>query len=401
MTRPTNTPRFEFKSLLEKGVCVVVGLALPLGLVWLSGCHLMPANNTYAPAVETPGSSIGATTLASPEYHATKAATTKLNPETPGFLKLNHQLHIVEQGISCEDCHSISSSGRPEFPDHDTCSVCHDIDIDNPNEDCMLCHVLEPADVAAGAFEEIEVIHVPEHTREFQFDHTPFASDSETCAQCHTQVGSSVLTTDNNRGDHETLFPGVKAVGGDVENCQICHTEMSANQPPSSHLRPGFMKTHGQDYLHGEQGLCLNCHAQNDCDTCHSQTPPESHSRPEWTHSHGKLGTFDEDQCLMCHSDQSCQECHMSTMPKDHTNFFRRRSHGKIASWDRDRCMTCHKQDYCEACHVGSAPLVVAQPFHTPGADCLQCHSPASPVRPLRRHGPLPNDSCLKCHQFE
>ncbi|MCA9411861.1 MAG: hypothetical protein KC931_07160 [Candidatus Omnitrophica bacterium] len=400
MNNVPKPPRFLSRSMVEQGLCIVVALCLPMTLVWLTGCHMTPSAN-YSISSDVPGSSVGSSFLASPKA-APAMSKVKMDPNSPGSLKLNHHNHIVEQGISCEDCHAIGATGRPEFPDHDTCSICHDIDIDNPGEDCMLCHVLDPADVAAGAYEEIMVLHVPEHTSDFHFDHSAFAEDSDTCTQCHTGVSSSELSTDDNRGNHDTLFPAVRSLGLDPQNCQLCHSEMSKTQPPSSHLRPGFLKTHGQDFMGGDQSMCLNCHAQNDCDTCHSQTPPESHSRPEWAHSHGKLGhSFNKDQCLMCHSDQSCQECHMSTMPKDHTNFFRRRSHGKIASWDRDRCMNCHKQDYCQACHVGSSPKVTSQPFHTPGADCLNCHSPASPVWPLKRHGPLPNDSCLKCHQFE
>ncbi|MCA9449971.1 MAG: hypothetical protein KC931_22810, partial [Candidatus Omnitrophica bacterium] len=180
MASTPNTPSFTVKSLMEKALCLLVGLSLPMGIVWLTGCQLPTAN--YQPVADGPGSSIGATTLGSPKA-TQKKPKMKLAQNTPGFLKMNHQLHIVEQGISCEDCHSIGSTGRPEFPDHDTCSICHDIDIDAPNEDCMLCHVLDPSDIAAGAFEEIEVIHVPEHTSDFHFDHSDFADNTESCAQ--------------------------------------------------------------------------------------------------------------------------------------------------------------------------------------------------------------------------
>lgn len=392
---PHNRP---LKAFLEQGLCILAGLSLPLGLVWLTGCHLMPSPS-YQPVVENAGPSIGASALGGPKA-AASVVKAKANPETPGFLKLNHHLHIVEQGISCEDCHSVGASGRPTFPDHDTCSVCHDIDIDNPSSDCMLCHVLDPASVAAEDWMAVEVVHSPEHEGKFQFDHTPYASDAESCAKCHTEVTGSKSSTDDLRGTHDTLFPALQSLGMNTQDCQLCHTEMSGSQPPSSHMRPGFLQSHGAEYQSDPQ-MCMTCHAQNDCDTCHRTMEPQSHQRPEWLHSHGKLGTFNEQQCMMCHSDSSCQECHATTMPKDHTNFFRTRSHGKIAEWDRDRCMVCHKQDYCEACHIGAAPKVVSQPFHTPGADCLLCHSPASPVRPLRRHGPMPNESCLKCHQFE
>ncbi|NUN96408.1 MAG: hypothetical protein HUU16_09560 [Candidatus Omnitrophica bacterium] len=374
-----------------------MGLALALGLalVGLSGCQLPKVQQEYcAPAQPSATHSIGATLLDSPP--SLKASQ---SPETPGFLRVNHQQHAVEQGIACTDCHAIGSGGKPGMPDHDVCSTCHEINIDEPNEDCALCHVLSEQQKQAQAWADISVEH-PKKADTFQFDHTAFAADADSCVGCHKTATTSTLTTDSIGGNHATLFPEIRKRGMSTDNCAICHATLNRQTPPDWHRRPDFQEVHGRETQRINNGDCAICHTEQQCRSCHQQTQPKSHQRPEWRHSHGKVGMFDEKACMMCHTEQSCRSCHNTEMPRDHTNFFRTRSHGKIASWNRERCLVCHKQDYCESCHVGSAPRLTPQPFHNAGAPCLSCHSPTSPVAPLRRHGPLPEDSCLRCHRM-
>jgi hypothetical protein len=362
-------------------------------LLVLAGCQLPTVVEERVPPA--PMHSVGAGLVDAPTM--LKAGQ---SANTPGFLKFPHKPHVVDQGMACTDCHEMSAEGKPSMPDHDVCSTCHDINIDEPNEDCTFCHILTPQQIQEKAFADVSV-EKPRKVDTFQFDHSKVAGDGTTCLNCHKKAQTSVVVTDSVGGNHGTLFAEVRKVGISPDNCAACHTKISRQNPPDWHRRPDFQQTHGREKQRIQEGMCLNCHAQKQCQTCHQQTKPQSHQRPEWSRSHGKVGQFDEKACLQCHSETACKTCHSSEMPKDHTNFFRRRSHGKIASWNRDRCLVCHKQDYCEACHVGSAPPVIKQPFHVPGTPCLNCHSPASPVRPLRRHGPLPEESCLKCHRFQ
>ncbi|MBK7496334.1 MAG: hypothetical protein KJ050_08905 [Candidatus Omnitrophica bacterium] len=374
----------------------MLGGALPglLILYFLGGCQL-PQVVQEPVSSAPPMHSVGYGLVETPSI--LKASQ---RADTPGFLKFSHQVHVSEQEMECSACHEISEAGKPAMPDHEACSTCHDINTDEPSDACMMCHILEPQAIQTQAWGDVAVIH-PKKVDEFQFNHTAFAGDSTQCASCHKNAASSKQVTDNVGGTHATLFSEVRKAGGNPDNCALCHTKISRQNPPDWHRRPDFGQTHGKETQRINEGVCLDCHTQNQCQSCHQQTKPQSHLRPEWAHSHGKVGTFDEKACLLCHSEQACKTCHQSQMPRDHTNFFRRRSHGKMASWNRDRCLVCHKQDYCEACHVGAAPLVTKQPFHTPGAPCLNCHSPASPVRPLRRHGPLPEDTCMKCHRIQ
>jgi hypothetical protein len=376
----------------------VLALVLSVGIasLWMSGCQFPVVVKETVPPIDHP--SVGAKLAPTMPVMGSPAAPV-LDPNTPGFLKMNHYSHVVDQEMTCDGCHEISDSGQPGMPDHDTCSVCHDINVDEPDAECMFCHVLSPESIAAEEWMDVEVKHAPEKEG-FKFDHTAFADDYDSCVTCHSGVTGSNQSTDNLRGTHETLFPGLRKAGLDTNNCALCHSDMNKNVPPASHMQPNFRQAHGGMYA-ADPNLCMTCHTQNQCDTCHQNTQPQSHFKPEWVHAHGKVGVINEQACLMCHTEQACQTCHQQMMPKDHTNFFRRRSHGKIASWDRERCLVCHKQDYCEACHIGSAPIAFAAPFHTPGAPCLQCHSPASAVAPVRRHGPLPQDSCLNCHRLQ
>jgi hypothetical protein len=362
-------------------------------LIWLAGCQLPQVVKENVP--QGPVHSVGAHLVDGGMY-----VRTKQDPNTPGFLKFNHKLHAVDQGIECIACHEISSTGKPGLPDHDVCVTCHEIKVDEPSDECALCHVLSPQQTQAGAWTDISVTQ-PKKVDTFQFDHKAFANDPTVCVSCHKAATTSEFVTDSVAGDHTTLFPEVRKHGITTEHCATCHSTINQQNPPGWHRRPDFRETHGKECQRINEGICFNCHGKNDCQTCHEQTKPQSHQRPEWLHSHGKVGTFDQKACTMCHSDQTCKACHNIEMPRDHTNFFRTRSHGKIASWNRERCLVCHKQDYCESCHIGAAPGIPAAGFHFAGTPCLICHSPSSPTHPLRRHGPLPEESCLKCHRFQ
>lgn len=360
--------------------------------VWLSGCQLPRV--TQENLTSTPQHSVGAGLAGTPA----KLKTTQ-SPNTPGFLKFPHKTHVVDQGVGCTDCHAVSSEGKPGMPDHDVCSTCHEVKIDTPDDSCGLCHVYSQKEIETKAWMDVAVVK-PKKVDEFNFNHSAVAADAESCIKCHKQASTSMVVTDSVGGTHATLFSEVRRTGGNPDNCALCHTTISRQKAPSWHQDPAFQQTHGHETQRINEGVCATCHTQKQCQTCHQQTKPQSHQRPEWPRAHGKVGTFDQKACLQCHSEQACKTCHNSEMPRDHTNFFRRRSHGKLASWNRDRCMVCHKQDFCEACHIGAAPIVPPAPQHVPGVPCLQCHSPASPVHPLRRHGPLPEDSCLKCHRL-
>jgi hypothetical protein len=374
-----------------KVLLLMAGIAITL-----AGCQF--PNVMTEPAAPIDGKSVGYT-LSENQPVQKAASKPVLDPNTPGMLRFSHQQHIVDNGMTCDACHVIGANGRPGRPDHTACTSCHEIDETNPTADCLKCHVLSAEHQAAGSFEEIAVTRVPASGK-FQFNHSSF-TDVSVCISCHNKAEGSQKSTDNLRGDHSTLFPGVKKTGANPDQCSQCHTDINRNTPPSSHKDPGFTRQHGAMSKGADGTLCSACHSPSQCQNCHQQTKPESHIRPEWTHSHGKVGMFDKSSCYLCHNEQACRTCHSTEMPKDHTNFFRRRSHGNIAAVSRDRCLVCHKQDYCEACHVGSSPRVTKQPFHTPGSNCLTCHSPASGIRPLRRHGPLPLDSCMKCHRFD
>jgi len=376
----------------------LVFLSMPLALLWLAGCQLPRVVKESAPSPSSPSVGAGLTE----DWGGAAGSPVKATPDpnTPGLQRFSHEQHVTENELECAVCHEIGESGRPKMPDHEVCSGCHDINETEPSADCLTCHVLSQQQVQDEAFADIAVRRVPEQG-EFQFNHSSFAGEPGVCANCHKQAPGSLVATDNLRGDHGSLFPALREKGFDTKNCTTCHVSMGKNTPPPSHSNPGFLQHHGAEYRTMGSSYCMTCQVEKQCQTCHEQTQPTSHLRPEWTRSHGKMGQVDEEKCQMCHNEQSCKICHSSQMPQDHTNFFRRRSHGNIAAINRDRCLVCHKQDYCQACHIGAAPLMTPQPFHVAGAACLACHSPASAVRPLRRHGPLPQASCLNCHRFQ
>ena len=221
-------------------------------------------------------------------------------------LKFNHNLHVVENEMSCEDCHSLQDS-QMSMPDMDKCSECHDIDIDNPSEECLMCHTPESAK---------EDYAVQEKPKPLSYADVTFGHD---------------------------IHEGIE--------CDICHIGIKENKDLTKISPP-------------KMTVCLKCHndeeAPKACDTCHEkirkEVPPESH-KGDWHQWHGKEAEFDRAVCLYCHQKNMCQECHQTQKPRDHLTFvWKTEDHGVEATHDRRKCAECHTAGYCSDCHRQKPP---------------------------------------------
>lgn len=322
-------------------------------------------------------------------------------------LRFDHHYHVTELGLVCTSCHIIEE-GRPVAPNHGTCSACHTIDEAAPDIlACLLCHVLP--DRVAPSVEALQALTVdrakPPSFEDVVYDHALAGEDDASCAHCHDQAAVSKALGHDLLPTMLAATNGFARLGGSADDCAACHEVLRADVAPSSHADAHWVYHHGLSQSAIAAGQCDLCHTVNECQACHAVTAPRSHDAVSWTRLHGKqFAETEAGACLMCHREDACRQCHATQAPTDHTNFWRVRGHGQDAAIDRARCQVCHKEDFCLACHRAAAPTASRRPFHNPRADCLQCHGAfvdanGNPfARPVRAHGPLPLDTCLKCH---
>ena len=268
-------------------------------------------------------------------------------PATPGdgAFKFPHAVHL-EQGMTCDVCHEPSEDGvTMAMPTHETCSICHDIPEDIPEDlsVCKFCHRTEDFD---------PIDRTKALSEELRFSHGPHLEASVECATCHT-------TPDERPGERPGMMQTCMACHGktrpELNDCQVCHTEITADTPPT-----------------------------------HRGTARIAHDAPEiWKRVHGREAQVDPKFCATCHDkESSCEECHRQNPPDDHTASWRRKTHGLQAGWNRDRCATCHEEDTCMRCHENTTPASHRGSWDGPvNRHCLSCHFPEE------------RNECTVCHE--
>ena len=313
-------------------------------------------------------------TLSSPKETG-KAAVRGIRPM--------HKVH-TDQGLDCTICHEIKE-GKPQFPTHELCSTCHDINVDEPDpKKCGFCHTNEN-------FETTQRTKVL--TDEIKFDHDKHAPVE--CTACHKEPDRAKLPA----GPKMPFCMNCHATKGNpkLNECATCHVSINEQTVPLT--RAGQRIPHDSPeiwkHVHGRQAtvdpkFCATCHEQQAfCDTCHAQKPPESHTLTWRQRTHGLQASWDRQRCAVCHEEDSCQKCHRNTQPQSHKNFW-----GKPAN---RHCVSCHyppTKTECVVCHenidhktaIPSPHRIMLYP-----PLCAQCH-PGGPPKP-----PHPANSTARC----
>jgi len=181
--------------------------------------------------------------------------------------------------------------------------------------------------------------------------------------------------------------------------CAACHDDGRTRETKPAWHDLAWSRNHGQyirkfGFKADNKSTCTLCHAESQCTSCHQQEKPRNHNEFWRLKGHGLAVGLDRSRCFACHRGADfCERCHAQTQPLDHT-----------ALWGAPgnrHCLNCHLPitsagaQRCSSCHTGtpshaSAPAQPANALHTPGANCLNCHSPL-------RH-PDNGTSCAVCH---
>lgn len=276
------------------------------------------------------------------------ACVTVTRPKTAKVdrgVRVNHAIH-AEQNLDCATCHEPQEGGVMSFPTHDTCSVCHEINVDEPTvEQCGKCHTNENYEIDPWQ----KLLNA-----ELKWSHDPHVAKEIDCAVCHTKM------------------------------------DMAPAGLPAGSRKPA----------------CMDCHGKtdpklNECSVCHSEVNADvvpkfrgaqriQHDAPAiWAHLHGEESKVDPKYCALCHTEKAfCDDCHTTHPPDNHTVAWRRKTHGLEASWDRTSCSVCHEEDSCLKCHRNTEPASHRPQWGPPNNQhCVSCHYPPTQT------------NCTVCHE--
>jgi len=294
---------------------------------------------------------------------------------------VNHKLHI-DNDLFCSDCHDPEETGTPAMPKAETCFECHE-KLDEENERVQA--YFATARQADGTYR----FQRPAYMADLIPNHKGHADYKVDCSACHGEVSEQAFA----RPDPLEFMARCQSCHTQrkaIIDCAVCHKETRKDAKPASHDQ-------AWETIHGKRkdASCEICHAvPQDCDSCHRETKPTSHSEAGWERNHGRGDAadldlpFKERSCALCHEKQSCVLCHQTTKPANHTSAWVRRLHGIDAAIERQSCRTCHQQDSCVRCHKSTEPVTHKGSFLSgPQAHCLGCHDP------------LPSNGCYVCHK--
>lgn len=322
-------------------------------------------------------------------------------PKAQGF---EHRAHVYK-GIQCVECHTkVATDGDRDvvtLPDDASCRTCHAKPHDERS--CLGCH---GSTAAAGA-----AVEARDH---LTFSHATHVSRLDgDCVRCHTGVREPGAQLRPRMATCLGCHPHTEQFTPD--RCEVCHVNLETEKVlPSSHI------VHDGDWLreHGVRAasaadLCMTCHSQRSCASCHGATTPVLPARIKFDdpmrktiHRAGFRSRHAEEAhaapgtCSACHEESTCRSCHdrervsatqngasnphppnwVGIGPGDN-------EHGRAARRDPASCAGCHGgagEQLCVSCHrvggVGGTPHPAGwssrnrQPLSA--LPCRLCHLP-------------------------
>lgn len=281
----------------------------------------------------------------------------------------SHPVHL-EMELECKNCHLGEDGTAPLRPTNETCLECH------------------------GEGEvSVPIATVSAHAREWVFPHETHVDALGDCTACHDPAQPTPKA-------QLAMQDCMDCHGGAVAtSCGDCHTRLDRDVAPGPGSSPLIDHSQAWRMRHGEnsklaQDTCTLCHqVPNDCQSCHLDTPPRSHTASFKLKTHGVEAELDRQACQSCHVDSSfCAECHQDTRPQSHT-----------PAWGRlgdQHCGSCHlplADTTCATCHT-QADLAVHLEAPPPATHdvtwggrlnrhCNDCHLP------------LADNDCALCHR--
>lgn len=326
------------------------------------------------------------------------------------FEAFSHAKHLRDQVcggpgepecLACTSCHRAGEAHDSRAwakPQSEVCSRCHQDHEDRSDR-----------------------IEVPGHSHrhsaahDIVFDHDRHLDLAEVRGQCITC--HDIAKTKPGAGDFPTMATCLgcheHAQAFDKNECGPCHEPRHLPQlAPKSFLAhdTGWRLRHGESSKTNGQ-TCALCHTEASCNDCHDTTQamqsvlrnPSAIERSEphrfdFSTRHALEARARPGQCLECHATQECDSCHVragiSASRKDAPN-----PHGEGWASGAGRAANGHGREArrdlasCAACHDQGAQ-----------SNCVRCHAVdgfgGSPHAPgFRSSEPKSAPACAPCHR--
>lgn len=250
-------------------------------------------------------------------------------------LDFDHGMHVEDMEMECAYCHEQAETSEVGtdnlLPDGALCGDCHGEDI-----------------VSEADYSEWES-HVD------LFNHAVHVEQGMECSDCHRDDEGRIASVE------KTECRSCHATQPSLGDCAMCHSE-GAEYVPADH-GAGWESWHGVE-AGSANATCSNCHAQADCQQCHSGDNVRPRSHPvgyEFTHALDAQTRAAD--CAVCHQDNGfCVSCHAAeqVQPRNHSSanwavpFGDGGQHSIEATLDLESCIACHDnatQPLCADCH--------------------------------------------------
>jgi c(7)-type cytochrome triheme protein len=301
----------------------------------------------------------------------------------------SHERHVKGEEMKCSSCHRQAEKGdEAGMPTIKSCMKCHEgIDEKKPESKRVAVYVVNEKPVFSS---------VTRLSDEVKFSHKTHVVDGKIeCATCHKGVESAKTISNRLRVEKRECVQchAKQKVAQADNNCQVCHTTISKDTKPQSHLH-NWRELHGRVAANTPKNTftgCSQCHTENSCVACHRVELPRNHTNHWRQQGHGVTATLDRTGCSTCHTEDSCLRCHQQVAPRSHR-----------AKFSSQHCVNCHiplKDNSCNVCHKATpshslSPRLPNNLVHqrASASDCRTCHFGL-------KLGHLDNgDSCLACH---
>ncbi|MFB6374341.1 MAG: cytochrome c3 family protein [Bradymonadaceae bacterium] len=277
----------------------------------------------------------------------------------------------------CADCHGGGNGDETDVPAPKlaNCSGCHagyEGSAEGPIEEPKDWRAVRPAPMIP-----------PRPKADVQFDHAAhvqrLTGDDAAGATCHGDGDEPSMPT--------------------LETCRSCHgdDEEAGTLKPSNHT-VAWERRHGT-VARSMSGRCEDCHTENDCANCHTDTASEPFSvhPPNFDTLHAVDARAQSEECAECHTIQTfCRQCHARTNfsptapdrppprfdahPPNWTTPNAPGNHAELARRNIADCASCHTENDCVQCHQGVDPhppefqLKCGQWLEANPTPCAKCH---------------------------
>ena len=187
-----------------------------------------------------------------------------VEPSVEGKVKISHR-EFIGQGVMCVDCHIDASHAKPGWSKAsvmERCSTCHNGR--QVSADCSVCHLNEidrKTKPASGSGIDHGSGWLEMHGVKSQ----------GICTACHSPQNCSKCHLGMPHPDGWSLQHGREALK-ERDSCIKCHVGgtscIDCHQLPMPHPA-GWLVSHASSAKQRGQNLCLNCHIDRDCASCH------------------------------------------------------------------------------------------------------------------------------------